>query len=205
LIHKIYSNDFDFGFDYSGIVHASFLSTLVDHGFSISDDEKQFLNESYEGATFNLFNYNKISNPNFFNEDCENIPKSQTPDILLKKRELASKGIIEIDMICKTKEYNDFISKISDFSSNPFLPRRIQEIFKKVLTDSEENINVHVKETLCEVMQVYYRKFNELNRGFAIEPHEIYNLFNSRRIEHAQDFNLVKEEVRKYLKIDRMP
>ncbi len=205
---KIYGNDIDLGFDYQDIVHANFLQTLLDHGFKISDEEQEYLSECFgEGASYNLFNANKLSAPCFFsdfdNKENEKLFEIQKQDILNKEK-LAGEGIIQIDIIGKTKEYNDFVAQLSDFSSNPFLPKKMQNIFKKVLNDSEDNLNIYLTKTLKTVMLMYYEK-SKVNSKFVIEPYAIYNIFCKSRVEHTEDFNILRNEVRKYLKIDQMP
>ena len=205
---QVYGNDIDLGFDYCNVVYVNFLGTLLDHGFMISADEKKYLDESFEGAAFIILNNDVLRNPLLFSaEDKPNNGRilELRKQKILKKTQIAAEGIFQIDMICRTKEYNDFISKIIDFSSNTFLPKRIQDVFKKVLEDSAENMNIHLPETLREVIQTYYKRFNESDCAFVVEPHAICDLFLMRSIEHVEDFNVAKEEVRKYLKIDKMP
>lgn len=205
--YKVFGNDIDLGFDYYNIVHINFLNTLNDHGFSISKEEEDYLYSTFESSTFNLLNNNKLRTiPLFYSKDEENQKNIELrKKDKLQKRELASKGIIQIDILCKTKEHNIFISKLYDFATNPFIPSNIQNIFNKVMEDAEKNINIHLVNSLKEIMLVYYKKHSESKSELLVEPSFINNLFQNKRIEHVADFNILRDEVRKYLKIDKMP
>ena len=115
---------------------------------------------------------------------------------------MQKKGIITIDKIYLTQEHEKHFKQLSEYAENPFLPRNIQEILKKLISDVQINLTLHLKDTLIRFVKEFCQSYFGKESHPKISPLGIYNEFNHNRIHHDVELNSLKTEIRNYLKID---
>lgn len=197
----------DEGIDYVGVASTSAFLTLRDYGF-IFKNHKEILEKInkieagwlYCGESKILKDVEVIGM--FNEEDKREQSLKEVHHTGKEKFENAKKGIIEIDKIYLTKKHKDFFEKIVEYADNPFLPKKIQGHIKKIVSDVQINLTVHLKIVLTKFMkefcEIYFAGENNPN----VSPIGVYNKFNHHRIHHKEDLKELKFEIRKYLRID---
>lgn len=200
-------NSIDNGLDYVGIAANNAFLILRDYGF-IFKNHKEVLERVQEQIAgwipcgkSNILKDVRIVG--MFNE--KEVAKQDVNDSLTlgkEKFEKAKEGLIEIDKIYFTKKYSEFFKKLSDYSGNPFLPANIQKVLSKILEDIHVNLTQNLKLTLDNFMKVFCDSYFNKKEVKDISPIGVYNDFNHNRIHHKTDFEVLKNEIRNYLRID---
>jgi len=90
----------------------------------------------------------------------------------------------------------------SCFSDSPFLPVNIKKVLKKISHEIATNLTVNLKNVLEEFVKDYCEKHFKGNDVSKFSPIGIYNEFNHNRIHHRENIIILKNEIRKYLRID---
>lgn len=197
----------DEGLDYVGVASTSAFLTLRDYGF-VFKNQKEIFEELdkievgwlYCGESKILKDVEVIGV--FNEEDKREKSLKEVYHNGKEKFENAKKGIIEIDKIYLTKKHKDFLERLVEYANDPFLPKKIQDTLKKIVSDVQINLTVHFKNVLTKFMkefcEIYFAGENNPN----VSPIGVYNEFNHNRIHHKEDLKKLKFEIRKYLRID---
>ncbi len=198
---------FDKSLDYVGVASVNAYLALRDYGF-VFRDQKEILDKVDRTICGWLFCgegdvIKDVEVIGMFAEDKEKEESIKEAHELGKERfENAKKGIITIDKIYLTQEHEKYLKQLSEYAENPFLPRKIQEILEKLISDVQINLKLHLKNTLTRFVKDFCQSYFSKESYPKISPLGVYNEFNHNRIHHGVELNNLKTEVRNYLKID---
>lgn len=113
----------------------------------------------------------------------------------------SKKGNIEIHSIVNTKQHQDFLDKIKEFASNPFLPHKIHELLNKIVNDIKWNTHVKLRENLQTYIANYAKeKFlmgedGEEKLFTKIEYQQLmFREFKKERKSHYENFGGVRQK-----------
>jgi hypothetical protein len=137
-----------------------------------------------------------------FKDDTTDKPEADDLSRGKRKFQDAQKGIVTIDKIGITNVHDQYYHHLLDFAENPFLPAVIQSILKQLVQDIDSNRDIALRKTIEEFVKNYFRRHLETGSYPTIAPAGVYNEFNHSRIHHAEQFEKLKDVIRKYLMID---
>lgn len=190
--------------DYSAMAVTNVYKGLSDLGFVFKNHEG-ILNELNEkvGGFYYVGDINVLS-------DVEVVGvfekgDSQTTDKLnigKLKFEKAKEGIIEIDKLYYTVNHQEFFERLTEFYRNPYLPKAIQQILKKIMDDIGINLHVHMKAVLASFLEEFCSIYFCNGDSPKINAIGVFNQFNHNRISHENDIRRLRKAVRDYLMID---
>src|SRR3989339_1166679 len=96
----------------------------------------------------------------------------------------------------QTQKMKSFISELSKFINDPFMPLAIQQILK----DFSKTIHVNITKFMKEEIEIFILDFSKVyfdkNIAPKFEPVGIYNNFNHKRIHHNNEMLKLKNEIR---------
>ncbi len=195
------------GFDYVGVASVSAFLTLRDYGFVFKDQDKMHaeIDEVSGGWLFcgEGDTIKDVEVIGMFKEDGNKEASEREATRFGKERfENAKNGVIAIDKIYFTKTHKDFVTRLSEYAENPFIPRKIQAILEKLITDVGINLKIHMKNALMKFMKEFCERYFSGESYPKISPIGVYNEFNHTRLNHNVELNSLRIEVRKYLQID---
>jgi hypothetical protein len=127
----------------------------------------------------------------------------------LKPLEDLDKNEVNIERIFFTKKHYDFIKKLNDLSSHPFLNKEIQDAANRIGKNLTINIQDKVKKVLEErILAIYKIHLKERNSAKMdlerkIKYTVMLTLFEMKRIDHSEDYDLLIKEIRSHLMIDQ--
>jgi len=192
------------GLDYSSIATTNSYKHLNELGFLFANQDEilKRINNliagwTYVGESQTIMDVEVVG---IFEEE----KKEDEKEINLGKAkyEKAKEGIIEIDKVFFTIKHQEFSNKLSGFYQNPYLPREIQTILKKIIDDIGINIHVNMRSVLADFLKEFCYLYFSKKEIPKINPIGVFNNFNHKRISHKRDLKRLREEVRKYLMID---
>ena len=122
----------------------------------------------------------------------------------LEKLELAQKGIAKVDKIFITTDHSIVLNKIIGYADHPFLPQNVQEVLKQILYDIDINLKKHLRGVLKTFIVKFCLTRSETGQHLIL-PDGVFNEFNHVRIHHNNELIRLKQSIRHYLKIDKMP
>lgn len=199
-----YDDSIEDGLDYVGLAVSNTVLSLKELGFIFKEDEKinKNLKDNIQGwipcgeskvlkdvKIVGIFDDKKKDK-----EDLKNIGKERYDN--------AKKGITEIDKIHLTTKHNEFMKRWSHFSDSPFLPLNIKNVLKKISQEITINLTENLKNVLEKFMKDHCIKHFGGKNVSKFSPIGVYNEFNHNRIHHRQNIVILKNEIRKYLRID---
>ncbi|MHA1337278.1 MAG: hypothetical protein ACTSPW_16305, partial [Promethearchaeota archaeon] len=141
-----YDNSIENGLDYLGLITINTFLSLKELGFIFKGDEKiiENLKDNVKGwipcGESKILKDVKIIG--IFDDDIKKNEKDFN-DTRKERYENAKKGIIEINKIYLTNQYNKFMKRWSYFSDSPFLPISIKNILKKISIEININLTVN--------------------------------------------------------------
>lgn len=204
LLKTLHKNNIDFGLDYPGVVRVNIFRWLIIYGFILKDQEKVRETISRDIDQSTLF----FPDENIQLDDLEIITSfddkketkiAEDPGKALYEK--AKRGEININKIFITKKHRVYRDKLHFYVENPFLPNSIKVHLESLINDIDTNIKIHLRKVLGSfIREVFNRKGQT-----RFSPDGVFNEFNHVRIHHASTYDILKSEVRKYLKIDSMP
>lgn len=198
---------FDESLDYVGIASVNAYLALRDYGF-VFKEQKEILDKIDKTIHGWLFCgegdvIKDVELIGMFAKGTEKEESIKEVHELGKERfENAKRGIITIDKIYLTQEHAEYFKRLSEYAENPFLPQKIQDILKKLISDVQINLKLHLKDTLTRFVKEFCQSYFGKESYPKISPLGVYNEFNHNRIHHGVELNNLKTEVRNYLKID---
>ena len=194
----------DDGLDYIGIASLNVFMILNDYGFlfnnrdKIMDHCKQITSGWIPCGDSNVIDDVQIVG---MFDKLEKEPAC-TLDLSKERYEHAKQGIIVIDKIYFTKRHFDYIKQLSYYLDTPFLPDNIQKILRKIILDISSNLTSKIKNILTIFMLKFSEAYFKEGKCLPVQPVGVYNEFNHDRIHHNIDLQLLKKEIRDYLKIN---
>jgi hypothetical protein len=198
---------FDKNLDYIGIASVNAYLALKDYGFIFKGQNEitENIDKKVSGWIFCGEDdvIKDVEIIGMFTKSQEKEEKIQEGYKLGKERfENVKKNIISIEKIFFTQEFYECFKKLSEYADNPFLPQNIQIVFKKLISDIQINLRLHLKNTLVKFIREFCQEYFGKSSYPNILPIGVYNEFNHNRIHHGTELNNLKSEIRKYLKID---
>lgn len=115
---------------------------------------------------------------------------------------------INIERIFFTKRHYEFIKKLKDLSSHPFLNKEIQNAANRLAKHLTINIQEKAKKVIEEQIIAIYKTYieeknsSDLNLQVTLKHAVMFPLFSINRIDHSEDYDLLIKEIRKHLMID---
>lgn len=205
LLQTLSDNDqsFEVGLDYVSIVQINVILTLRDFGFVFKEQK-----ELFEKIKDNISGWipcgktNILKDVEIIGAFTETPEKKKESDYGIEKYNNLKKGEIDIDKIYLTKEHLEFVKLISDFKSDPFMPISIQKIIIELFSDINNNLAIVLKNDLEVFMLDFSKGYFENGNAPHFNPAGIYNNFNHSRVHHRLTLEKLKNEIRKYLRID---
>lgn len=187
--------------DYHGLVRLNIFSSLILSGniFKEQDKIKHFVKENSKGGIFFKNEKGEVDaeSISIFNDTKKKQPK----DINRKYYESAKLGKFRMPMLELTREHVEFMDKLSKIKEDPFLPKDIGLHLEQLNQDIHINITQHLRRQVEKAVNEFFE------RGEKDIPVDsgVFNAFNHERISHQDLLSKIREETRKYLKIDSMP
>lgn len=117
--------------------------------------------------------------------------------------ERGSSGDYRIDRVFLTKQYVEYTSTLEKYKNDPFTPSIIKTSLDKLLFEIQTNIETDLRSQIQDFVKVLFKTTDK--SGFNFSPAGVYNDFNHKRVRHDATLKELRENVRKYLKIDSMP
>lgn len=115
--------------------------------------------------------------------------------------ELAKKGKFKVEVFHITKKHVDFLQELHELISNPFMPSSVQLLLKELAKEIEKNTHTYLSEAISEAVNDSFMHHN----GEMPSVSGVYNSFNHERLGHGSVATSLRDETRRYLKIDSMP
>lgn len=203
LLETLYEpvkTNIDKALDYEGLVRVNLFKLITDHGFILYNQSEIDTSINKEVDPVSLVFPNEQNQLNkyeivqtFFNTD-----KTEKIDYKKLKYEKAKKGEIEIDEIFLTKKFVQYFNILNGFIENPFIPNTIKALLESLVKD----INKNIKENLRKVLKDFMVEIFKSEAKPVFNAGGVYNEFNHIRIFHKQTYELLREGVRKYLRVD---
>jgi hypothetical protein len=197
-----YNQSFEVGLDYVNLVQVNVILTLRDYGFVFKEQKEIFekIEETVVGwmpcGRTNILKDVKIVGA--FPEPAEKIKETEYG---LKKFNDLKKGDIDVDKIYLTKRHSEFVRLISDFKGDPFTPTAIQETLTELFNDINNNLAIILKGEL-ESFMIDFAKAYFQKGAPHFDPAGVYNSYNHSRIHHRPTLAKLKNDIRRYLRID---
>ena len=197
------NQSFEVGLDYVNLVQMNVLLTLRDYGFVFKEHKELFqkISDSIVGwkpcGRTNILKDVEIIGS--FSEPTENRKENKFG---VEKFNNLKKGEIDIEKIYLTKRHMEFLKLISDFKDNPFMPSSIQQTLNELFNDINNNLVIVLKRELEIFMIDFSKVYFAENNAPHFDPIGVYNSFNHSRIHHKPILDKLKNEIRKYLRID---
>lgn len=199
-------HDFESSIDYVNIVITNVMIQFKEYGFILKDADKIFEKINKNSSGFIICGDSKKR------LDLEVIQtfkikenKQSWIENSKSKYDLLKEGIVNIDRIYITKDYSLFISKLSEFKQNVFLPKKVIIILDKYTDSININLTVILKKELENLFKKYAELYFEDSKNTPeIDPIGVYNSFNHARIHYNRNtINKLIDEIREYLLIDK--
>lgn len=199
-----YNENIEDGLDYIGLATVNTVLSLKELGFIFADDEKISKN-----IKDNIIGWVPCGESKILKDvviigifDNEKKDKEDFEKTGKERFEKAKKGKVEIDKIHLTVRHNEFMKKWSNISDNPFLPSNVKNVLKKISQEIRINLTINLKSILEIFLKDYCEKHFDGKDVSKFSPVGVYNEFNHNRIHHRQNIIILKNEIRKYLRID---
>lgn len=202
-IIKNYNYSFEKGLDYINLVQTNVIMTLTDYGFVFKEHKE--LSEKIQNDIVGWLPCGKsniLKDIEIIGTFKDNIEESNIYNYSLEKYNNLKKQEIDIDKIYLTKQHTEFISLIKEFKNDPFMPTIIQKLLTELINDINSNLTIILKSELEVFMLDFSKVYFETNKAPIFDPIGIYNNYNHSRVHHRPILELIKNEIRKYLRID---
>ena len=200
-----YGDDIENGVDYISLVTINTVLSLKELGFVFSNEGEISKNIKDHIEGWIPCGKSKILRDveivGIFSKDEEK-DKQDMKRLRRERYENAKKGIIEIDKIYLTVEYRKFMKNWGEFTDNPFLPSNVKIVLEKICYEITTNLTVNLKNVLENFIKDYCNKYFIGEDVSKFSPIGVYNEFNHNRIHHRLNVIILKNEIRKYLRID---
>ncbi|MCK4384738.1 MAG: hypothetical protein KAW52_00600 [candidate division Zixibacteria bacterium] len=199
-----YDDNIEDGLDYMRLAGSNAVLSLKESGFILADNGE--INKSLKDDIHGWIHCGEskilkdVKFIGIFNDEKKD--KKDFEQTGKERYENAKKGIIEIDKIHVTVRHTEFMKKWSKFSNDPFLPSNVKNILKKISQEIATNLTENLKNVLEKFVKDCCKKHLTGENISKFSPIGVYNEFNHNRIHHRQSIIILKNEIRKYLRID---
>lgn len=206
-----YGNSIDKAVDYPKLLQYNIDLVLRDYDLATDIDP---ITQRYVEINQNIAGWysdaGDIENVNFVKGDLADYDKVNFHQSVVRNN-IANikKGNVNIERIFVTKKHLHFVHKLRDLSSNPFLPREIQNVANQIGKNLTINIHQKLKEIIeKQILEIYKSRedtsnFNYEKITMKLKYSVIWVLFDLQRIKHEEDYELLVKKIREHLLIDQ--
>lgn len=197
------NQSFETGIDYVKVVQVNVLKTLKDYGFIFKEQDQIFEKLEKEVVGWIPCGKSEILHDVEIIGTFDTKGKINNPRNLGKEKfENLKNGEIDIDKIFQTRTLTKFMSQLTDFSDDPFMPSLIKSTLDELSNNVYINLNKILKLELEKFMIEFSKEYFKKGIAPKFDPIGVYNSFNHERIHHRKSMIKLKNEIRKYLMID---
>lgn len=198
-----HNQSFEVGLDYVNLVQINVMMTLRDYGFVFKEHKEIFekIKDGVVGWT-PCGRTNILKDVEIIGSFSEPTEKKKDNEYGVEKFNNLKKGEIDIDKIYLTKRHSEFVKLISDFKGDPFMPTSIQQTMAELFNDINNNLAIVLKGELEVFMIEFSKVYFEKGNAPHFDPVGVYNSYNHSRVHHRPTLDKLKNEIRKYLRID---
>ena len=192
--------------DYHELVRLNVLRSLIDFGFVLSN-QGEIIKELDDKLKSWILSSgkNQIEDIRIVDPFGQTQGKEAEAEIIAYKKrkyDAAKAGSPSVDRIWITADHKKKIFELSEFSIDPFMPSRIQELLNSMLSDISQNLSSFLK---GEVEHFVSEIFECQAKGIPPPKFDIagvFNRFNHSRIHHRETEIKIRQEIRRHLRID---
>jgi hypothetical protein len=113
--------------------------------------------------------------------------------------------INDIDKIFVTKKFDEYIHKLDSFIHDPLLPSKILDVLQDLRGSIIGNLTDMLRSTIADFITTLVTRSVESTTQLKIDQLGVYNMFNRKRIRHADTLQKLRTNIREYLKVDSAP
>ncbi len=191
--------------DYQGIIDLNVASQLYNYGFITNRKESDSL-EKIKCSMILTNGAEELAIESIDVFENEEQDKKTEIDRRKMKYDLAKDGKVSIGIIHLTQKYLNFISSLNTLLEDPFLPEAIEEPLRNFIKNVNINLSLHLKEVLEKfILDIFSKSGADKKYPIKFSTAGLFNEFNHRRIDNAEDYKKLISKIRTYLKIDSMP
>jgi hypothetical protein len=196
------NQSFEVGLDYTYLVQVNVLLILRDYGFVFRGQEEIELIKENISGWIPCGKGDVLTEVEIIGAFEESINPKYSKENGADKFNKLKKGEIDLEKIYVTKNHSAFVKLISDFRDDPFMPTSIQNTLTELTNDIASNLTIILKGELESFMLSFSKVYFENNTAPPFKPIGVYNDFNHSRVHHRQTLKKLKNEIRKYLRIE---
>lgn len=206
------NNSIDSALDYVSILRYNVDLVLREYGLlEISKDSEQYREYQDNIAGYIQFLENDLHDYIYAKGDFDGYERTifEANDQARPKyyHLQAQLGQVKVHRIFYTKRHEEFFGKLRNFWNNPFLPTPIKDVAQRIGTGVYTNLHSDLRtilQTLVEKStaaiqagepdsEVLSAKFRQQN---------LFRVFEQVRVHHDEDYELLKQQIRKHLLIE---
>ncbi|RAK62415.1 hypothetical protein DLM85_23725 [Hymenobacter edaphi] len=115
---------------------------------------------------------------------------------------------MKVHRIFYTRQHEAFFGKLRNFWNNPFLPTTIKEVSQKIGEGVHRNIHSDLRSILTTLVQKCTEAINAGDSGNQVltskfRHHNLFRVFEEIRVHHDDDYELLKQRIRRHLLIEQ--
>lgn len=197
------NNSIENWLNYVSLIELNVVHTLADFGFVFSRDENIKTKISEDTASWIPCGSSKqLMDVEIISTFADESKPKEPVDIGKQRYEGLKSGKVEIDKIYLTKEVQCVLKTLSNFCSDPFMPKSVSEDISTLLKDININLTDILKAELEDFILGFSESYFENNEAPKFNPVGVYNSFNHSRRHHRMLVDRIRNSIRKTLLID---
>lgn len=182
--------------DYDNILLGNFELKMSELGFS--DDKSTIFLKKFE----EMFVGSYITQETFDKNRYYHAHPYFDPNKIKEKKEktdyeLLQEGIVKLHGIKITKKHNDYMKEFKKYLESPIIPINIKMKLEEIMRDINKNITIIIPLIIKNVIITFHKKQID-----SINFIGITSIFYEQMSKHDEQIQLLKKEIRDYLKID---
>jgi hypothetical protein len=196
-----YTINISLNFDYSKVLHLNVLYHLNEFGLLPLTDDVQKIFRSEMSGDFIAFaeslTEDSLTEISIFEENQKETKYSDYKKEINRK---AFDGVANIEFVYLTKKCKNFLSILSKYSTNPFLPNDIVKTIELLNTEFSKNLHI-LKQEVEKFIVLYAKKIkNKESTKFNIEG--IHNEFIGKSTKHEETLKILLSKIKNHLHIE---
>ncbi len=201
---KVNNTAFESGIDYFNIVQLNVYMVLNDYGFVFKNHETLIKETQKDISSWIPCGKSKVLHDVEVIQTFKTLAeKHDEIDIGKKKYDLLKEGIADVDKLYITHNHSDFMSQLSTFISNPFIPTSFVSIMKEYSHSIHYNLSVVIKDELEKFLIEFSDYYFKEGNAPEFDSVGVYNSFNHARKHHNMTLQSIRKEIREYMLIDK--
>lgn len=189
--------------DYEKVIKFNAFVVLSDYGVKFSNEEKLDIEKKEMTILFpnpKKKEYNNIKEIKTFEEDSTEEELGNKYEQL--RKELIDNNEVNIELISISQKLMSTINALSEFAGNPFMPKSIQSKLKQLIDEITTNFQWRMVEVIEDFVIKFFIIYDKTKKIPKINLDGLYNDFLEHSIDHTQTLSDIKNEIRRYLRID---